>query len=501
MKKKHFNIIAALFSFCSYSAHSQINCTVPLAPILTSVSVQPESGRTEFTWIPSESADIAGYILYSYQGGDGLAIDTVWDPAATNHQISNTAPKYSSISYVVAAHRLSAVPGMPGCTSPLSNVLTTIFCEAVADTCNKKINVSWNYYPSVPKAVISYSVIKSVDGGVYTEEASLSPDITGFTVEDFITDAEYCFYIRANLEDGSHSTSNITCVSTGMQRPPGWINADYATVDSDSRIKLSFSVDPASQITDFLLERKTGLTGSFVSVAQLESDDNSVHYTDAQAQVNAANYYRLSAINSCNNPITVSNIASNMVLSLQRNGNELNLSWNGYREWKGVVSEYRLFIDTGNGFEENAVIGATDSIYKLDYKNIMYEVSDGEICMYVSASEVSNPYGITGISNSSPVCTEPVELITVPNIFTPNNDLVNDLFKPVLSFTPSSYHLIISEQHGSVLFETRDYNESWDGTKNGNPLPDGICLWFLKVSTPSGKNLTKTGTVTILKNP
>jgi gliding motility-associated-like protein len=220
-----------------------------------------------------------------------------------------------------------------------------------------------------------------------------------------------------------------------------------------------------------------------------------------QATVNEINYYRLSAINSCNNPLTVSNISSNIVLSLESKSDELNLSWNPYREWNGIISGYKLFIDTGNGFGEKAAIEGSDSLYTLDYRSIMYDVSSGDICMYLSASEVSNPYGINGMSNSPVVCTTPLEVITVPNIFTPNNDLVNDLFKPVLSFTPVEYHLIISDQHGSVLFETRDGNESWDGSRNGNPQPDGICLWFLKVITPSGKNLTRTGTLTILKNP
>jgi gliding motility-associated-like protein len=469
--------------------------------VLTSVSVQPETGRTEFTWILSESSDIAAYILYSYKDGDGQAIDTVWDPTATNHIISNTAPKYSSVSYVVAAHRLSVVPGLPGCTSPLSNVLSTIFCVADVDTCNKKINISWNSYLSEPKVVTSYSVMLSVNGSNYTEETSTEPGITSFTINNFITDAEYCFYVRANLEGGSFSTSNKACVLTRMQRPPEWINADYSTVNSDSQVEIAFSVDPGSEITHFLLERKTGLTGTFESVSQLESDNGSVLYTDKQAEVNVVNYYRLSAINSCNNPITVSNIASNMVLLLERKGDEFNLSWNSYKEWMGTISEYRLFIDTGNGFEEKAVIVANDSLYTLDYKNIMYEVSVTDICMYISASEISNPHGITGLSYSSRVCMEPIEVITVPNLFTPNNDLINDLFKPVLSFTPKYYHLIISEQHGSVLFETRDFNESWDGFVNGNPQADGICLWFLKVTTPSGKSLTRTGTVTILKNP
>ena len=501
MKKKHLNIVLILLSFCSYSAHSQTNCTVPLPPVLTSVSVQPETGKTEFRWILSESTDIDAYIIYSYEGIDGHPIDTVWDAAATSHIISNTAPKYSSVSYVLAAHRLSAVPGMAGCTSKLSNVLSTIYCQADLDTCNKKIIVSWNSYPSEPLAVNGYTVMLSVNGGDYTEEISTGPAVTDFILDNFTTDEDYCFFIQANLEGGTSSTSNKSCVLTGMQRPPEWINADYATVNSESKVMLSFSVDPASEITHFLLERKTGDDGSFIEAARLQSSAGSVQYTDNAAETTVANYYRLSAINSCNNPVLTSNIASNIVLALDRNNNELKLSWNKYSEWLGNISDYRLFIDTGNGFEEKAVIGATDSLYILDYRDIMYGVSSSDICLYISAAETSNPYGIEGHSSSSVVCMEPIELITVPNLFTPNNDLTNDLFKPVISFTPTDYHLIVSDMHGSVLFETRDYNESWDGTINGKPRPDGVCLWFLKVTTPSGKSLTRTGTVTILKNP
>jgi gliding motility-associated-like protein len=495
MKTKHLNIIIVLLSFCSFGAHSQ-SCEL-YSPVLTLVSVQPETGRTEFTWSPSSMPGLDAYIIYSYDGKDSHAIDTVWDPAATHHIISNTAPKYSSVSYDVSAHRSAA----PKCTTPLSNVLSTIFCEAEADTCNKKINIAWNSYPSYPISVTSYSVMLSVNGSPYTEKVSAGPDNTSFIIDDFVTDAEYCFYVRANLDGGLFSTSNKACISTRMQKPPGWINADYATVISNSEIIISFSVDPASEINHFMLERKKGLSGIYESIANLVSLNNTVLYTDKQADIDSACFYRLSAINNCGNQVTVSNTASSMVLTLDRKGGDLNLAWNPYRKWMGIISEYRLYADTGNGFEEKAVIGANDSTYALDYREIMYEVSAKNICIYVSAFETSNPYGINGRSNSSVVCIEPVEVITVPNIFTPNNDLVNDLFKPVLSFTPASYHLIISDQHGSVLFETRDWNASWDGSGKSNPQPDGICLWFLKVTTPSGRNMTKTGTVTILKNP
>jgi gliding motility-associated-like protein len=501
MNIRHYITILFLTGIFVSGISAQTNCTVPLPPTLTSVSVQPETGKTEFTWLPSPSSDIAAYIIYSYKDGDGLAIDTVWDPAATSHTISNTAPKYASVSYVVAAHRVSSIPGLPGCTSPLSNVLSTIFCKADIDTCNKKILISWNSYPSVPKMVTGYAVMMSVNGNNYTEETITGSEENNFILDDFQTAAQYCFYIRANLADGTSSTSNKACLLTNMQRPPGWINADYATVDSENGINLSFTIDPLSEIRDFLLERKTGPGGSYQAIAQRESVEGSVLYTDSEADVSIVNYYRLSAINNCLIPVTVSNISSNIVLGLVKNGNDFNLSWNPYREWLGSVSGYRLMIDTGSGFQEKAAIPANDTVYKLDYKGIMYEVSGTSICMYITASEISNPYSIYGQTNSSVVCTEPVEVISVPNIFTPNNDLKNDLFRPVLSFTPVSYHLIVSDQHGSVLFETRDSSASWDGSKNGSPEPDGVCLWFLKVTTPSGKSLTRTGTITILKNP
>jgi len=261
---------------------------------------------------------------------------------------------------------------------------------------------------------------------------------------------------------------------------------------------LSFSIDPLSEITDFSLERKSGQSGTFQEIARPGLINGSVLFTDDQADVNVINFYRLSAINSCDIPITSSNIASNMVLSLEMRGNDLILSWNAYTKWTGTISAYRLFVDTGDGFGEKAVIESTDSVYTLGYQEIMYDVSGSEVCFYISASETANPYGITGQSNSSGICTSPIETITVPNVFTPNADLVNDLFRPVLSFTPRDYHLSASDQHGAILFETRDYNVSWDGSKNGKPQPEGVCLWFLKVTTPSGKSISKTGTLTVI---
>lgn len=501
-------LVITLLWLRSYNGYSQvIYCETPAQPDLTLVTIQSENGKTELNWKLSQSSNVASYIIYIYQDENGTprgnVVDTVWNSSATKYIYDNPSNKYFSSSYVVAAYRLPEVLGVSrekGCTSAFSNILNSIFVKADLDTCNNKIIVSWNSYPSTPKKVTDYSVLVSVDGGGYTETAKVNPDLNSFTLNDFITDADYCFVIRANLEGGSFSTSNKACLFTRMQRPPEWINADFASVNSEGQISLSFSHDRASEITNFSLERMTGSTGGFKEISQLVSVNGSIDFVDDKADIKARNFYRLSAVNNCNNHVKVSNLCSNMILSLERNKNDLNLSWNSYSHWLGTISSYRLLVNTGSGFEEKAIIQPDDTLFTLGYKEIMYEVSGSEVCFYISALETSNPYGVNGSSNSSRICTAPTEIITAPNVFTPNSGSVNSQFKPVLSFTPVDYLLIINDRQGKVLFESRDYSKSWDGYLNGNLQPQGVYLWFLKVTTPSGKAVSRTGTITIINS-
>jgi gliding motility-associated-like protein len=82
-------------------------------------------------------------------------------------------------------------------------------------------------------------------------------------------------------------------------------------------------------------------------------------------------------------------------------------------------------------------------------------------------------------------------------LFTPDNNGLNDLFRPVLSFTPVDYQLIITDANRKTVFETKDYSQEWDGTRNGDHLPEGLYLWFLRIRTPSGRIVEKSGTITI----
>lgn len=494
MKNRYKIIIVILSCFSSYTSYAQTNCTVPVSPVLTSVSIQPETGYTELNWTLSPSSDIAAYILYSYKNGDGIPIDTIWEPGVTSYSYNSTASKYPGQSYVVSALRL------PDCESKLSNSISAIFCNPVIDTCRQEISVRWNLYTDFPRHVLKYEINVTKNDTLLPERYSVNSQTDSFIFSGFNTSSRYCFVVKAILEGGGVSGSNISCQTAKMQRPPKWINSDYATVTADNKISLSYTIDPRSQVTRYHLERKTGSAGTFQQIAELYSNNGRIEYIDNMSDINKINYYRLSAINNCNIPVIYSNLSSNIVLSLNRNGNDINLSWNAYKTWFGRLSAYKLLIKTDEEYREMNLLNSNDTSYSIAYPEIMYQLTGSDVCFRLIAVEAGNPFVNNGESISSEKCTSITERITVPNLFTPDGDLINDLFKPVLSFIPANYHLIISDLKGKVVFETRNNSDAWDGSMKGDQLPEGVYIWFLKVAGLSGQIFSNTGTITIVRS-
>ncbi len=486
--------LIAVISMLSARMAAQGDNDPPVSPLFTFLTVKHENGYSELRWQKSPSADVAGYVIYNFRNGEGFAIDTLWDPDATSYIDTGSASSYFSESYVIAAIDYS------GNISPLSNVLETIFLQTTIDSCNNLIFLSWNSYPALPYSVTGYRVMVSENGGMFNEAGTLSPGETTFSVDDFETNVQYCFIVEAMLETGLVSQSNSSCLLTDMQKAPDWINADYATVDEDNNITLSFTVDPGSEISKFGIERRKDGDDIFTRISTIDNQTGTIMYTDKNADSDSRYFYRMTAINNCGIAIIYSNVATNIVAGVINKGDSVEISWTKYSDWLGGISHYSVFVKTGDSFYELTSVAPDDTTYSVNYAELMYEITGRDLCFYITASEGANPYGIEGESRSAIICTGVVENVLIANAFTPNEDNINDLFKPALSFTPSDYHFIISDIRNRILFETRDYEVSWDGKYQGSPLPQGVYLWFLRLKTPSGEIITRNGTVTILKN-
>jgi gliding motility-associated-like protein len=68
----------------------------------------------------------------------------------------------------------------------------------------------------------------------------------------------------------------------------------------------------------------------------------------------------------------------------------------------------------------------------------------------------------------------------VPNVFTPDGNAFNEIFKPIFTsgFDPYSYRLMIFNRWGELVFESYNSDVGWDGTYGGNGLvQDDVYVW------------------------
>ncbi len=73
--------------------------------------------------------------------------------------------------------------------------------------------------------------------------------------------------------------------------------------------------------------------------------------------------------------------------------------------------------------------------------------------------------------------------IYLPSGFTPNGDGSNDYFVPV-GTQISSYKLRIFDRWGSMVFESSDQDQGWDGKIKGNYASVGVYIWVCEFKGP-----------------
>lgn len=80
---------------------------------------------------------------------------------------------------------------------------------------------------------------------------------------------------------------------------------------------------------------------------------------------------------------------------------------------------------------------------------------------------------------------EPKE-IKIPNVFTPDNDGVNDVFE--IENLHEGAEVSIYNRWGALVFESNNPNTFWDGrTKGGTPVPGGIYYYVVKIPGSESK--------------
>jgi gliding motility-associated-like protein len=88
----------------------------------------------------------------------------------------------------------------------------------------------------------------------------------------------------------------------------------------------------------------------------------------------------------------------------------------------------------------------------------------------------------------------------IPSAFTPNNDGINDEFKAEFRFLQSG-SMIIYNRWGSIIFETDDLANGWDGTEASGSRLAPVGTYTYKIQSIGDNNEVSflTGSVTLIR--
>lgn len=94
--------------------------------------------------------------------------------------------------------------------------------------------------------------------------------------------------------------------------------------------------------------------------------------------------------------------------------------------------------------------------------------------------------------------------LTFPNVFTPDGDGINDIFQPVVVCDQSiqDYRMVIYDRWGETVYETFEYQDFWDGTINGFPMPMDVFVYLVEYEIVDGENrmaFKETSDVTLIR--
>ena len=116
----------------------------------------------------------------------------------------------------------------------------------------------------------------------------------------------------------------------------------------------------------------------------------------------------------------------------------------------------------------------------------------GEYYVYVEDQN-----GCSDISNVVNVNEVPRTELYVPNSFTPNADMHNELFV-VYGENIKTYSMKIFDRWGDLLFESEDIQKHWDGYFMGEKVEQGKYLYHIEIVGEDNVVFTKSGLINLI---
>ena len=475
----------------------------PDIPSINFVSVDTATGYVEIDWDTTYFQDAYAYIIFQNINGVWEVLDTVIGYNNTYYLNDSTSNSSLQIdNYGVAAYD-SCLNGNPN-TSPVSPSHNTILLTTTLNVCDLSIDLNWNSYDGWNNGVVHYNLYCSKDNQPWIQLAQLptsSITYTHFSVDGFST---YRYMIEA-VENGSEkSLSNIADRYVYQPDQPSFSYLKTVSVTDDQNVEIEFFEDNAVDLSGFEIYRSDddGINYQFFDATSASP----VVFLDTDASTNLQSYhYYIDVIDSCERIAASSNTARTIYLSgSPKYGLTNYLYWSSYENWDGGVDRYEIFRKVNDVYDPNPVASITGSslFFEDDISSFLGSNADGQFCYKIKAIEQPNSFGFSAESYSNEFCINQEPIVYAPNSFTPNGDLINDNWIPVVNLLDlDNYSVRVYNRLNHLVFKTSDVNESWDGSflNSDKEVPQGVFLYFIEFRNGRGDYLRKQGHINLIR--
>jgi len=291
---------------------------------------------------------------------------------------------------------------------------------------------------------------------------------------------KYCYVIEG-ISNNSISKTEEFCVTGQSTLIPEKIN-DLNSSFSGSAVKLDWAN------ASFPIKEYKIYTTDFNSTNTTPIETvNSNKYTDLNYNKNTSGCYVVNLTDLCNNTAPLSNLTCPINLQIEKDPFVNLLQWNNYYGSE-TITEYKILkFDSEMNLIDEFIVSGT---------NTYSDPVPQEGGTYYYQLTATNAGGFTTKSTIAEAKNE--MLVIIPSAFSPNGDMINDIFVVKGKFI-KDLKMFIYNNWGELLFTSNSIQEGWDGKDFATNQPSGSYAYIIEATDFEGKTQVKTGTVTLVR--
>lgn len=375
-----------------------------------------------------------------------------------------------------------------------------IFCLERVNNTTLKLN--WDEFP-MNEFLLGYKLVKVTPDGqkhiLKTITSVNDKSYTDYDAPNHLTQ-DYCYYMFGVSICGDTSEfTRVICSIPDEDSIPHKTSIYTVSVENNKNIKIVWNKYHKDDFYYYLVYKKENNSKDSYKLYRYYKDIEDTSFVDSSVNVQNKSYcYRIIVKNQCGLESPIGDEGCSILLTGFSVPFEHHLKWNTYKQWNDGVNQYNIV--RWDPTKPEAVIGLKAGLQQSNLsENYIDDTLDYDMGLYyykVIAYRNSEKADAYSVSNHIELIQKPI--LHIPNVFSPNDDTYNDLWKWIPVFV-KEFDLKIYNRWGERVYESHDRHDAWDGKFKEVLSQDDVFIYIIRFTGWDGSTNYRKGNITVLK--